>query len=97
MSPLAPRRVTAPCTLDIEVSADSVHAHVALDGVEVGPGDSVLVHGAPAHVPFGQKLQLRRTATVTRAGPLARLWTRAAARFELTELFEVSFSPGGLS
>ncbi len=90
------RRVTAPCTLDIEVSADSVHAHVALDGVEVGPGDKVQVHGAPARVAFGERLQLQRMATVTRAGPLERIWTRTAARFELTELFEVSFSPGGL-
>ena len=38
-----------------------------------------------------------REATVERAGWLERQWTRLCARFELSELYEVSFTPGRLS
>ena len=54
----------------------------------------MLVHGEAIRVPFGQKVTLQRIATVTRANWLQRLWTMIAARFELTELYEVSFSSG---
>jgi hypothetical protein len=32
------RTVEVPCTLEIEHTPDSLHAHVELDGIEVGPG-----------------------------------------------------------
>ena len=59
---------------------------------EIEPGDEVQVHDAPTSVPYGERLVVRRTATITRAGILERLWTRFAGHFELTELYEVSFS-----
>lgn len=98
MSPitfLSRRAVVTPCTIEIEHTERSLHAHVALDGEpELKPGDRVRVHGEPIRVRFGDKLTLRRQATVERAGWLERQWTRLVARFALTELYEVSFTPG---
>ncbi len=92
---LSRRRVVTPCTIEIEHTEQSLHAHVALDGEpELQPGDRVRVHGDPIRVRFGDKLTLRRQATVERAGWLERQWTKLAARFELSELYEVSFTPG---
>lgn len=89
---------TMGCTIEIEHTADSLHAHVVLDDPDaVGPGDRVRVAGAPIQVPFGARLSLRRSATVVRAGLLARLWVRFASRFELRELYEVSFTGGKLT
>jgi hypothetical protein len=83
------------CTIEIEHSALSLHAHVALDGdAALQPGDRVRVHGAPIKVRFGDKLVLQRRATVERAGWLERQWTRIVSRLDLAELYEVSFTPG---
>jgi hypothetical protein len=91
------RRQDTPCTIEIEHTERSLHAHVELDGdMALQPGDRVRVHGAPIRVRFGDKMTLRRNATVERAGWLERQWTRFAARFELSELYEVSFTPGRL-
>ena len=87
------RSIEVPCSVDIEHTPDSLHAYVDLEGIEVGPGDKVTVHGAPTDVGFGEKVVCQRTATVVRAGPLRRAWTRLTAFFELTELYEVSFTP----
>lgn len=88
------RRFDTPCTIEIEHSADYLHAHVTLDGdLAIGPGDRVRVHGNPVRVAFGQTLRERRIATIERAGWARRTWTKFAARFELSELYEVSFSP----
>ena len=54
----------------------------------------MLVHGDMIRVPYGQKVTLQREATVTRANWLDRTLTILAARLELTELYEVSFSSG---
>lgn len=97
MSLIRRRSQVLACTIDIEHTARSLHAHVALDGeIALQPGDRVRVHGAPIRVRFGETLSLRRDATVERAGWLERQWTRLAARLELTELYEVSFTPGRL-
>jgi hypothetical protein len=85
------RTLQVPCTVDIEQSFDSLHAYVDLDGVEVGPGDEVLVHDAPTSVAYGERLVCERQATVVQAGWLERLWTRLTGRLELTELYEVGF------
>jgi uncharacterized Zn finger protein len=86
-----------PCTIEIEHTGASLHAHVELDSaVALRAGDRVRVHGEPVRVNFGQKLVLRREATVERAGWLERQWTRFLANFELSELYEVSFTPGRL-
>ncbi len=91
---LGPReRFDVPCSIEIENTFDSLHAHVELDGnVEINAGDEVLVHGEPIRVAYGEKVRLRRNATVTRASGLDRVLTKVAAHFELTELYEVSFS-----
>lgn len=90
-----PKSFETPCTLDIEHTAESLHAHVELDGgVRIQPGDKVLVQGERIYVPFGERAVLRRTATVIRAGWLDRLWVRLRARLELTELYDVSFTSG---
>ncbi|MBV9075910.1 MAG: hypothetical protein JO048_00315 [Methylobacteriaceae bacterium] len=88
------RKIEVPCTVEIEHTAESLHAHVELMGAEAEPGDEVIVHGAPATVPFGEKLFLHCRATVIRAGVWSRMKARLEGYGELTELFEVSFSSG---
>jgi hypothetical protein len=83
-----------PCTIEIERSAESLHAHVELIGVDVGPGDQVVVHGAPTSVPFGERQIFQCSATVVRAGPIGRLKAHLEGYLELTELYEVGFSGG---
>ncbi len=88
------KAISVPCTVDVEHTFASLHAHVELDnGVEIGIGDEVLVQGAPETIPFGERLTVRAHATVIRANWVDRLRTRVAAYFELTELYEVSFTP----
>jgi hypothetical protein len=88
------RTLRVPCTVEIEHSPESLHAHVDLKGVEVGPGDRVTVHGAPVHVPFGERRTFDCEATVLRATPLGRLKAKVEGYLELTELYEVGFSEG---
>jgi uncharacterized Zn finger protein len=72
---------------------DSLEAHVELDdGLVVQPGDEVKVHGAPIRVSYGETLEIRRRATVHRAGPIERAWTRLTGDLEFMELCEFSFS-----
>ena len=90
-----PAREVVPCTIEIENTFESLHAHVHLHGTDpVEAGDEVLVHGSEIRVPYGHKVTLQRNATVTRANAFQRALTKIAARFELTELYEVSFSSG---
>lgn len=97
MSLLRGDSFTTPCRIEIEQSAEHFHAHVELEGdVMIQPGDRVRVHGGPVAIPFGGTLVETRLATVERAGTLHRAWTRLAAYFDLTELYEVSFSHGRL-
>jgi hypothetical protein len=83
-----------PCTVDLLMTEEFVHAHVELEGIEIGAGDSVIVHDAPTHVAFGEHRVERRMATVTRATMLDRMFTKVTAYLELTELYEVGFSAG---
>jgi len=87
------RSIQVPCTVEIEHTADSLHAYVDLDGIDIQPGDEVIVHSAPVDVPFGERIVVRRTATVVRATALERAWTKLLGYLELTELYEVGFSP----
>jgi hypothetical protein len=93
---IGPRRhFDVPCTVEIEQTSETLHAHVVLDGdIEIKPGDAVLVHDAPTGVAFGERLVVRRTATVVRGNALDRLRARIEGYLELTELYEVSFSDG---
>ena len=88
------RTIRVPCTVEIEHTAESLHAHVELEGVDIGPGDEVTVHGAPTHIPFGERAVFDCEATVVRAGPIERLKARVEGYLELTELYEVGFSEG---
>jgi uncharacterized Zn finger protein len=87
------RRFEVGCTIYVSHTFESLHAHVELDGnIPIYPGDEVIVHGAPVKVPYGETAEIRRVATVVRANPLERLWTRATGRLEVMELLEFSFS-----
>lgn len=86
------------CRIEVEHSDEFLCAHVELaGGVAINPGDQVRVHGAPIEVPFGERRIFDRIATVERAGPIERLWTKFAGHFEMAELYEVSFSDRTLS
>jgi hypothetical protein len=87
------RGVTITCDVDLERSLDSFHAYAIPDGIEIAPGDVVIVHGLPRHLAFGENRRFRTQATVFRAGRLRQAWTRFASVFELTGLFEVGFAP----
>ena len=90
-------RFETPCRVEVEHSDAFLHAHVELAGdLPIHPGDKVRVHGAPIHVPFGERRTFERTATVERAGPIARAWTKFCGHFIMTELYEVSFSAGAI-
>lgn len=87
------RRYEFPCTVEIEHTQKSLHAHVEIDAdFLVEPGDEVLVQDAPTDVPFGERIVVKRTAIVTRASAVERAWTRLSGMFELTELYDVSFT-----
>lgn len=91
------RAFDVPCRIAVEQSEAHFHAHVELAGnIAVEPGDRVCVHGDPIRVAFGENAVFERMATVVRAGPMLRGWTRLIAYLGLTELYEVSFNPGSL-
>lgn len=79
------------CTIDLESTPQEFHAHVVLDGVEVNEGDEVLVHGAPTHIPLGEKRTMPATATVWKASWPRRILVRVLGTSGITELYEVGF------
>ncbi len=82
-----------PCTVEVSHRFESLHAHVRFDnGAVVHPGDEVLVHGKPVVAAFGEVIVEQRTATITRASAVERLWTRLTGDFGFMELCEFSFS-----
>lgn len=86
--------VEVPCTITIEQTNEHFHAHMELDGmVMMEPGDSVRVLGDPVQISFGERTEFRRVAVVRRSGVLRRAWTRLLAHFEMTELYDISFTP----
>ena len=87
------KQIEVPCFLDIEQTPDSLHAHAIPEGIEIRPGDSVLIKGAPSRIGYNERLQIECSATVTRASIIGRIWTHLTAPFELVELFEVGFQP----
>jgi hypothetical protein len=91
------RTVDVACMVQIEQTPESFHAHAIPCGIDIRPGDRVRVHGAPAHIGFGDRISLQCRATVTRAPWFHRIWTQAIAPFALTELYEVGFAPKELS
>jgi|TARA_A100001011_G_C13969571_1_gene698682 uncharacterized Zn finger protein len=84
---------TAPCTVEISHTFESLHAHVRFNnGTIVHPGDEVLVHGKPLLAAYGEIVSEDRTATIKRAFWLERIWTRLTGNLEFMELCEFSFS-----
>lgn len=82
-----------PCTVEVSHRFESLHAHVRFNnGAVVYPGDEVLVHGTPIMAAFGEVIVEDRTATITLATPIERLWTRMTGDFGFMELCEFSFS-----
>lgn len=82
-----------PCTVTIVHSNESLEAHVELEGVSVEAGDQVLVHQPPTDVGFGEQIVCERRATVIRGNLLDQLWARWRGVTELTELYDLSFTP----
>ena len=87
------KRIDVPCFVDIEQTPQSLHAHAIPEGIDIRPGDSVQVHGAPSRIGYGERLSIECSATVTRATMLGRFWTHLTAPLELIDLFEVGFQP----
>jgi len=93
LSRLGSRREEITCSVDIEQSFDSLHAHAIPEGIDLRPGDRVIVHGAPSVIPYGETRTMTCRATVIRAGALERAWTEFSALFELAELYHCGFEP----
>ena len=84
---------TAHCTVEISHKFESLHAHVRFNnGAVVWPGDTVEVQGPEIMAPYGEIVTEDRTAVITRASAVERLWTRLTGDFEFMELCEFSFS-----
>jgi hypothetical protein len=62
------------------------------NGAVIYPGDTVQVQGPEIMAAYGELVEEDRTAVITRASKLERLWTRATGDFEFMELCEFSFS-----
>ncbi len=85
------RRIDVPCTVQLVSTHDHFGAHVNLEGIEVDPGDSVLVHNAPSRVPFGTDRTIASRATVQRASWLRRQFVKLTGGTEFYELYDVGF------
>ena len=89
---MARAQVETHCEVEIERTRDSLLAHAVPEEM-IHPGDIVQVHDAPTAIAFGATLRRDCRATVYRAGPLARIWTRLTGVFGIGELYEVGFAP----
>ena len=90
---LRKRRDHAPCTIEVSNTFESLHAHVRFNnGAIVNPGDEVIIHGDPVKAPYGEVIKEDREATILRANPVERLWTRVIGKLEFMEICEFSFS-----
>lgn len=87
------KQFDVPCTLDIEQTANSLHAYAFPEGVDIRPGDRVLVHGAPSHVGFGERMIIESSATVYRANIFGRFLAHVDGLLSLFELYDVGFEP----
>ena len=98
MGLLMREKETAPCVVTISHRFEELSAHVKFtNGAVIGPGDTVQVEGPEIMAAFGELVEEERTATITRASTLERMWTRATGDFEFMELCEFSFSEEVLS
>ncbi len=85
------KRIEVLCMVDIEQTAESLHAHAIPEGIDIQPGDRMLVHGAPFQIGFGDRVSLTCSATIFRASKFGRLWTQLTGLWEFAALYEVGF------
>jgi hypothetical protein len=90
---LGRRKIDVSCAVDIEQTPASFHAHAIPEGIDIQPGDIVVVHSVLDGVRFGERKSFRCRATVVRANWLGRAWARFGGLLALTELYEVGFEP----
>ncbi|NQW58665.1 MAG: hypothetical protein HQ456_08155 [Polynucleobacter sp.] len=81
-----------PYQLEMANTWEDLYAHVDLYDVDLGPGDIVQLIDAPITLAYGQKRIVQGQAKYRKASLFSRFWTRFIARFEITMLYEVSFS-----
>jgi len=79
-------------SLDMANTWEDLYAHVELEGVDIGPGDAIQLHQVPVDLPYGQKRRVTGKASYFKASSLKRWCIRTFSRFEITMLYEVSFS-----
>jgi hypothetical protein len=77
--------------LDLEQTPESLHAYAIPVEVEIGPGDELVMHGAPAGVAFGERRSMQVRATLRRAGWYDRARVHVEGFFTFAELFNVGF------
>ena len=58
------RGIEVACDVDLERTLESFHAHAVPDGIDIRPGDTVLVHDMPDRLAFGERTLRRGRATV---------------------------------
>jgi len=81
------------CFIEINYTPERFGAHVHLDGdPEISPGDRVCVYGDPIEVVPGEDMRIPRRARIERATALRRARTRLRGQFEISELYEESFT-----
>lgn len=89
-------RETIPtsCTVTVRHTEETLEAHVELDdGLLPTVGDRIRVFGDPVQVEYGSTIAFRRKAHLVRGCALDKFWIKLCSLFDMTELYEVSFSP----
>ncbi len=79
-------------SLEMANTWEDLYAHVDIEGVDIGPGDAIKLHHVPVDLPYGQKRHVLGQASYFKASGLKRWLIKTFSRFELTMLYEVSFS-----
>ncbi|MBL8953852.1 MAG: hypothetical protein JNK82_23955 [Myxococcaceae bacterium] len=83
------RSFEVACTVRVSHRFEDLSAHVELDGgLPLYPGDQVRVHGTALRPRYGETLNARRVATVTRASWLERTWVRWVGDLDCLTLFD---------
>lgn len=87
------KAIPTACTVTVAHTEESLEAHVELDdGLLPQTGDRVTVYGEPVRVEYGSTISLRRDARLVRGSVIDKAWVKFRSLFEVTELYEVSFS-----
>lgn len=91
---LARRSIPTTCTVTVRHTDETLEAHVELDdGLLPSVGDKITVFGSPVHVEYGSTIEIKRDARLVRGSALDKFWLKLRSLFDVTELYEVSFSP----